>query len=81
MVGLGYNVHTYKICCHCHLKTLTHMCSYEDRDPDDAHSCPLMLGGGLSRLHSADDDAVQWLANLCILKVEEDLPVHYEVAV
>jgi len=27
--------------------------------------CPLMkLGGGLSRLHSAYDDVVQWLANL-----------------
>jgi len=28
-------------------------------------TCPLMdLGGGWSRLHSADDDAVQWLAKL-----------------
>ena len=28
------------------------------------HSCPLTkLGGGSSRLHSAGDDAVQWLAN------------------
>jgi len=28
-------------------------------------SCQLMkLDGGLSRLHSADDDEVQWLANL-----------------
>jgi len=29
------------------------------------NSCPLTnLDGGLSRLHSADDDAVQWLAKL-----------------
>jgi len=28
-------------------------------------SCPLVkLDGGLSRLHSADDDVVQWLASL-----------------
>jgi len=28
-------------------------------------SCPLTkLDGGLSRLHSAEDDAVHWLANL-----------------
>jgi len=29
------------------------------------NSCPLTkLNGGLSRLHSADDDAVQWWANV-----------------
>ena len=38
------------------------------RDPDDVslivESCPLTkLNGGLSRLHSADEDAVSWLTN------------------
>ena len=34
------------------------------RDPDDVESCPLTkLNSGLSRLHSAYEDAVSWLTS------------------
>jgi len=34
------------------------------RDPEDVESCPLTkLNGGLSRLHSTDEDAVSWLTS------------------
>ena len=48
------------------------------RDPDNVHiieSCPLTkLNGGLSRLHSADEDAVSWLTSYGSWNAEEDHP-------
>ena len=38
--------------------------SYNSQYPHIVESCPLTkLNGGLSRLHSADEDAVSWLTN------------------
>jgi len=56
--------------CNVHMTSLT-FCSGETQTMSHiVESCPLTkLNGGLSRLHTADEDAVSWLTSLLLLLV------------